>query len=171
MIIALVLALAWMPRAVAYDFVAMISSEARRMGVDQDLALAVAWHESRLKPGRELPEPKLKTSSIGIFQVLLPTARSMGFSGSKKALFDPKTNIKYGVQYLSQCTKRFKTDVNGIFCCYNGGLRVKESFCATPKIRHYIAQVKPWYEKLRDEPEIKFRMARIARGEHIRLYE
>jgi soluble lytic murein transglycosylase-like protein len=169
--IILALVLASLPRVGAQDIVALISAEAKRTGVRSDLALAVAWHESRLRPKSELPEPKLKTSSIGVFQVLLPTARSMGFSGPRSDLFDPAINIRYGVRYLSQCVKRFGSNVDGVLCCYNGGLRVKEVFCKTPRIRHYIAQVKPWYEKLQEEPEIKYRMARIARGEHIRLYE
>jgi soluble lytic murein transglycosylase-like protein len=171
MITALMLGLAFLPGAGAQDLVTLITQEATRSGVDVDLALAVAWHESRLRPNQELREPKLKTSSIGIFQVLLPTARSMGFRGTKAELFDPKTNIHFGVRYLSQCLRRFGSNLDGVLCCYNAGLRVSEPFCKTPRIRHYVSQVRPWYESLKSRPALKTRMARIARGEHIRLYE
>ncbi len=169
MIAAIALVLAALPLAGAGDIVALIVRESSRVGIDSNLALAVAWHESRLRPGGELKEPKLKTSSIGVFQVLLPTARSMGFAGTKAQLFDPKTNIKYGIQYLSGCVNRFGADVDKVLCCYNGGHRVRESFCQTPRIRHYIAQVKPWYNMLQKKPATREKMAQVARGEWVRI--
>jgi Transglycosylase SLT domain len=38
---------------------------------------------------------------IGLMQVMLPTARMLGFTGTEAELADPSTNIHYGVKYLA----------------------------------------------------------------------
>jgi len=39
--------------------------------------------------------------TIGLMQIKLATARSLGYSGNAEGLRDPETNLKYGVKYLA----------------------------------------------------------------------
>jgi soluble lytic murein transglycosylase-like protein len=39
--------------------------------------------------------------AIGLMQIKLGTARSLGYTGSAEGLRDPETNLKYGVRYLA----------------------------------------------------------------------
>ena len=39
--------------------------------------------------------------TIGLMQIKLPTARSLGYSGDAEGLRDPDTNLHYGVRYLA----------------------------------------------------------------------
>ena len=38
-------------------------------------------------------------------QIKPATAKMMGYSGSKKGLFDPETNIKFGMKYLGKAQR------------------------------------------------------------------
>jgi soluble lytic murein transglycosylase-like protein len=39
--------------------------------------------------------------TIGLMQIKLGTARSLGYTGTAEGLRDPETNLKYGVKYLA----------------------------------------------------------------------
>jgi len=46
-------------------------------------------------------EPALGESSYGLMQILLSTARWLGFTGDiPNGLFDPETNVRLGMRYL-----------------------------------------------------------------------
>ena len=60
------------------------------------LAKAVITIESNYRPNIVG-----SAGEIGLMQIKPATARMMGYSGSAKGLFDPDTNIKYGMKYLA----------------------------------------------------------------------
>jgi hypothetical protein len=75
----------------------MVRAEAVRLGVPPALADAVAIVETGYTPA------SVGTSGeIGMMQVMPATARMLGFAGDMSALFDPATNIHYGVTYLAR---------------------------------------------------------------------
>lgn len=74
-----------------------VAREARKQGVPEDLALAVAKVESSFNP-----MARSSAGAVGVMQILPRTARSLGHRGSIRDLFRPEVNIRYGVAYLRQ---------------------------------------------------------------------
>jgi soluble lytic murein transglycosylase-like protein len=74
----------------------LISKYANQYDVPVALATAVIRIESNFNPNA-----RGSHGEIGLMQIKPATARMMGYSGSAKGLFDPETNIKYGMKYLA----------------------------------------------------------------------
>ena len=72
-------------------------------------------------------------------QIKPQTARGVGFRGSAKALYDPKTNITYGMKYLAGAHKRAGGDLCGTILRYNAGHFAKRM---NPVSRRYCGKVK-----------------------------
>jgi soluble lytic murein transglycosylase-like protein len=75
----------------------LVRAEAQRLGVPPALADAVAIVETGYTP-----TSIGSSGEIGMMQVMPATARMLGFTGDIAALFDPATNIHYGVTYLAR---------------------------------------------------------------------
>ena len=58
-------------------------------------ALALVQVESRFNP-----LARSSAGAIGLTQIKCPTARGIGYSGSCAGLFDPRTNLIFGLRYL-----------------------------------------------------------------------
>ena len=78
------------------SYSALISKYANQYNVPVALATAVIRVESNFNP-----MARGSHGEIGLMQIKPATARMMGYSGSAKGLFDPETNIKYGMKYLA----------------------------------------------------------------------
>ena len=75
----------------------LVQAEAARQGVPPELADAVAMVETGYT------ENAVGTSGeIGLMQVMPATALMLGFTDTTDKLFDPATNIHYGVAYLAR---------------------------------------------------------------------
>ncbi|MEZ2132317.1 MULTISPECIES: lytic transglycosylase domain-containing protein [unclassified Sinorhizobium] len=74
----------------------LINKYAAAYGVPVELATAVVSIESNFNPNA-----RGSAGEIGLMQIKPATARMMGYSGSAKGLFDPETNIKFGMKYLA----------------------------------------------------------------------
>ena len=78
------------------DYEALVASHSSANGVPADLVHRVIVRESRYQPrlvGRG--------GTIGLMQIKLSTARSLGYTGDAEGLRDPNTNLVYGVKYLA----------------------------------------------------------------------
>jgi soluble lytic murein transglycosylase-like protein len=75
---------------------ALIAKYAKENGVPVVLATAVIQIESNFNPRR-----RGSAGEIGLMQIKPTTAKLMGYSGSAKGLYDPETNIKFGMKYLA----------------------------------------------------------------------
>jgi soluble lytic murein transglycosylase-like protein len=75
---------------------AIIVKYAKQYDVPVELARAVVRVESNFNPNA-----RGSAGEIGLMQIKPATAKMMGYAGSKKGLFDPDTNIKYGMKYLA----------------------------------------------------------------------
>jgi soluble lytic murein transglycosylase-like protein len=74
----------------------LVAVHANANNVPESLVHRVIMKESRYKPdliGRG--------GTIGLMQIKLSTARSLGYTGDAAALRDPDTNLAYGVRYLA----------------------------------------------------------------------
>ncbi|MBY3594837.1 lytic transglycosylase domain-containing protein [Rhizobium bangladeshense] len=77
-------------------YAALINKYAAEYNVPVALAQAVVRVESNFNP-----KARGSAGEIGLMQIKPATARMMGYSGRAKGLFDPETNIKYGMKYLA----------------------------------------------------------------------
>jgi len=83
-------------RAQRADYNEMVARHAQANGVPEALVHRVIVRESRYQPhllGRG--------GTIGLMQIKLATARSLGYTGSAEGLRDPDTNLTYAVKYLA----------------------------------------------------------------------
>ncbi len=74
----------------------LIEKYAGEYDVPAELALAVVQIESSFRP-----TVKGSAGEIGLMQVKPATARLMGYKGEAYGLYDPETNIRYGMKYLA----------------------------------------------------------------------
>ncbi|WP_020180574.1 transglycosylase SLT domain-containing protein [Methylopila sp. M107] len=95
---------------------AMLRKEAEAAGLPPEIAEAVTSVESGFN-ARAVGG----VGEIGLMQVLPSTARMLGFSEPLPRLFDPATNIRYGVRYLSQAWKLTGEDICGTVMKYRAG--------------------------------------------------
>jgi soluble lytic murein transglycosylase-like protein len=112
---------------------ALIEKHARENGIPPALAYGFVRVESRYNPGA-------KGSGVyGLSQIKPATARGLGFSGPASALFDPDTNLRYGMRYLAGAWQKGGGDVCMAAMKYKGGHRATRmtkstlSYCAAVK--------------------------------------
>ena len=78
------------------EYDALVETHAKANNVPEALVHRVILRESRYQPnlvGR--------CGCIGLMQIKLATARSLGYTGDAQGLRDPNTNLTYGVKYLA----------------------------------------------------------------------
>lgn len=90
------LALAHAAHAGTSDYDAMVAKHARANHVPAALVHRVIERESKYHP-----DLVGRGGTIGLMQIKVETARSLGYSGDAKGLRDPDTNLAYGVKYLA----------------------------------------------------------------------
>lgn len=118
---------------------AIVSRYAAAYGVPEALAHAVITVESNYKASASG-----SAGEVGLMQIKPATARGMGFRGSVKALYDPETNIKYGMRYLGKAYQLGGGDTCGAILRYNAGHGAKRmnpisaSYCA--KVRRILGK-------------------------------
>lgn len=91
-----------------------------KYGLDPALVLAQVQEESGGNPDAFPENPARDGASFGLLQVLLPTARSLGFTGSARLLFDPVISLTLGIQYLDSLVRQYKNPWLALVA-YNGG--------------------------------------------------
>lgn len=95
---------------------ALISSYAKQYGVPVQLASAVVKIESGYNP-----KARGTHGEIGLMQIKPATARAMGYTGNVAGLYDPTTNLKYGMKYLAMAHQLGGGDTCGAILRYNAG--------------------------------------------------
>jgi hypothetical protein len=75
----------------------LVRREAERQKLPPDVADAVAQVESAYNP-----KAVGEVGEVGLMQVRPETAHLLGHRGSVEALFEPETNVRFGVAYLSR---------------------------------------------------------------------
>lgn len=98
----------------SYDTI--IAKHAQRHGVPVALAKAVVRIESNFRPNA-----RGRAGEVGLMQIKPATARGEGYRGSVKGLYDPETNIRYGMKYLAGAHRLGGGDVCGTILRYNAG--------------------------------------------------
>ncbi len=60
-------------------------------------------------------------SALGLMQIKHATARGLGYSGDAAGLYDPNTNLKYGIAYLAGAYRAAQGDLEQAYRYYNRG--------------------------------------------------
>jgi soluble lytic murein transglycosylase-like protein len=111
----------------------LIVRHAATHGVPADLADAMVRVESRYNPkARNGP-------NVGLTQINPLTARSLGYSGDAAGLYNPDTNLYYGIKYLAGAYKLANGNTCGTILRYQAGHRATrmthaaQSYCSKVK--------------------------------------
>ena len=103
-------------------------------GVPVALATAVIRVESNFRA-----DARGAAGEVGLMQIKPSTARMMGYSGSTKNLYNPDTNIRYGMMYLAKARELGGGDTCGTILRYNAGHaatrmnKISAAYCAKVK--------------------------------------
>jgi soluble lytic murein transglycosylase-like protein len=105
-----------MPVITTSQYSAIIIKYANEYNVPIELAHAVVRVESNFNPNA-----RGSAGEVGLMQIKPATARMMGYSGTRQGLFDPETNIKYGMKYLAAAHELGGGETCGTILKYNAG--------------------------------------------------
>lgn len=94
----------------------IIAKHARANGVPVRLAMAVVQVESTFRANA-----RGAAGEVGLMQLLPTTARFIGYKGPMKKLYNPDTNIRYGMKYLGKAHKLGGGSTCGTILKYNAG--------------------------------------------------
>ncbi len=113
---------------------AIIARYAATYGVPVSLAHAVIRVESNYRVNA-----RGSAGEVGLMQIKPSTARGLGYSGSIAGLFNPETNIKFGMKYLGMAHRLGGGSTCGTILKYNAGHGAKRM---NPVSANYCAKVK-----------------------------
>ena len=116
------------------DYATLIRKAAAKHGVPVNIAKAVVQVESNFNP-----RARGSAGEVGLMQIKPATARGIGYRGSTKALYDPETNLEWGMRYLAGAHQRAGGDVCGTILRYNAGHYAKRM---NPVSKRYCSKVK-----------------------------
>ena len=111
----------------------MIVRYASENGLPYELADAVVRLESRYNAGAR------NGPNLGLTQINVRTAQSLGYQGPAAGLLDAETNLRYGLKYLARAYKLAGGDTCGTILRYQFGHRAQTMTGAS---RVYCAKVK-----------------------------
>jgi soluble lytic murein transglycosylase-like protein len=98
------------------EFDRLVAIHAQANNVPENLVHRVITRESRYQSGLVG-----RHGTIGLMQIKLATARSLGYGGDAQGLRDPDTNLAYGVKYLAGAYRAAGGDHARAMHYYAGG--------------------------------------------------
>ncbi len=113
-------------------------------GVPVSLVLAHIEAESYFDPNAYRAEPQIKDASYGLMQLLFQTAWWLGFRGEKDELYNPQTNIFYGMKYINHLMEKFPGNPEGYIMSYNEG---EGNYQKGKRVPTYFQRVSKFREK------------------------
>ena len=123
-----------------------IIAKAHELGVDPELALAVAWQESKF-----INQDNPDSGAIGIMQVMPANAKGLNIKVAD--LRNPDINIESGVKILKENLERYEGNPRAALVAYNASpttadkyIKEKESFDVLPQeTRNYLENIHTFY--------------------------
>ena len=85
------------------------------------VAVAVVQVESNYNPNTQG-----RHGEIGLMQIKYDTARDLGYDGTAAELYDPETNLRFGMKYLAAAQKVGGGELCGMMFKYQAGLYATE---------------------------------------------
>ena len=108
--------------------------------IPSDLVFAIIKVESNFNS-----RAKSHAGAMGLMQLMPSTARSIGYKGSMKALYNPETNITWGMKYLAMAYKKAGGDTCKTVMRYQSGLWAKKYskwnriYCS--RVKRYLSTI------------------------------
>jgi len=99
----------------------LIAKYAKQHGVPVHLARAVVQVESSFRA-----DVTGAAGEVGLMQIKLATARGMGYKGSRQELYNPATNLYWGMKYLGRAYQLAGGTTCGTILKYNAGHGAKK---------------------------------------------
>lgn len=118
---------------------------AAEMGVEPEMALSIAKHESGF-----CQEKRSKMGAVGVFQLMPSTARRIGYNP-----YHYKDNIKGGISYYKQMKNMFKSDAVAL-AAYNAGPGTVKKYGGIPpyaETKKYVNTVMSHYNNYKNSPD------------------
>jgi Transglycosylase SLT domain len=103
----------------------MVWQEALRQDVDPNLAVRLAWQESRFNPDARSP-----VGARSVMQLMPGTAKDLGVDPD-----DVADNIRGGITYLKQQLQRFGGDARLALAAYNAGPGAVKKYGGVPPFK------------------------------------
>ncbi|MDP4026729.1 transglycosylase SLT domain-containing protein [Methylobacterium sp. NEAU 140] len=94
---------------------ALIEQQAKANGIPASFIHAVVKRESNYNPNAK------GGSALGLMQIKHATARGLGYTGDAAGLYDPATNLRYGVAYLAGAYRTAQGNLARAYGYYNRG--------------------------------------------------
>lgn len=144
-------------------FRSLAACEAARHDLPAHLAIAVMEVESGFNPQADGGD-----GEVGLMQIMPPTARLLGFKGTRDDLRQPATNIRLGVRYLAQAHELAQGDVCTAVMKYRAGHKQTRfsvrsvEYCK--RIRDILKREGIAFEGQIPEPEFGFGTGGVAAG-------
>jgi soluble lytic murein transglycosylase-like protein len=113
---------------------ALIDKHAAAAGLPAAFARAIVRIESNFNPRATGSQRE-----VGLMQIKYETARGIGFTGTREQLYDPDTNLQWGMKYLAMSWKLGGSTPCGAVMKYQGGHGVTRM---SPGANAYCAKVK-----------------------------
>lgn len=127
----------------------IILEEAHRYEIDPALVKAIIMAESGYNP-----QAISKRGAKGLMQLMPKTAKALGVED----LFNPKQNIRGGVQYFKQLVNQFDGDIKLALAAYNAGSKKVRHYQGIPPFkttRYYIEKVFKYYQRYKDQMAVE----------------
>lgn len=112
---------------------ALIDKHASTFGVPAAFARAIVRIESNFNP-----KATGSHKEVGLMQIKYETARGIGFTGTREQLYEPDTNLKWGMKYLAMAWKLGGATPCGAVLRYQAGHAATQPTAAS---RAYCAKV------------------------------
>src|ERR1700677_1103219 len=121
------LSLGWLAAMAALPFPE--TAQAQHAGYDElvathakaNLVPPALVHRVIVRESRYQPNLVGRGGTIGLMQIKLSTARSLGYTGTAEGLRDPETNLTYAVKYLAGAYRAANGNHNRAVAYYAGG--------------------------------------------------
>lgn len=123
----------------------IFASVTKTLGLPKDLLSSLCYVESKHDINAINPDDG-NSSSLGICQIKLSTARNLGFKGTETQLKNPRVNIFYAGKYLSNQLHRYRGDFSQAISAYNAGT-CRRNNRGEIKNRKYVAKVLAQWDK------------------------
>lgn len=115
--------------------------------VDPYLVMAFIKTESNWDINAYRAEPKLKTASYGLMQVLLPSAQMITGNPNLTVtqLKDPTVNIMVGVKYIRDLIDKYGSKgMDAVYAAYNAGRPIVSKTGGYVN-QQYVDKINKWY--------------------------
>ena len=144
------------------DLLPIVNKYSAQYGVPQALIFAIMQQESgNIYLGKgyfdtkaslmKNPTEIVAGGSQGLMQILLSSAKNLGYTGDATGLYDPDTGIKYGVLYIKYIHDHFGvdySDVPNIAAYYNSNKDEVDAPVSTQTV--YVPHVMKYYSYYSD---------------------